>query len=63
MSSLSISSSVIYSSTLSNHIHLLVDIISVYLKVGIHQGSVLSPMLFAIVMDMSPVASSGFEMI
>ena len=37
---LSISSSAIYSSTFSNHIILSVDIISVYLKVAMHQGMV-----------------------
>ena len=51
MSSLSTSSSAIYSSTLSNHIYLSVDIILVYLKVVMHQGSVLSPPLFGVVMD------------
>ena len=51
MSSLSIASSAIYSSTSYNHIYLSVDIISVYLKVAMHQGTVLSPLLFAVVMD------------
>ena len=51
MSSLSISSSAIYSSTFSNHIYLLAYIISVYLKVGMHQGSVMSPLMFGVVMD------------
>ena len=41
MSSLSIASSA-------------VDIISVYLKVAMHQGSVLSPLLFAVAMDVVP---------
>ena len=41
MSSLSISSSATYSSTFSNHnIYLSIDIISVYLKVAMHQRSV-----------------------
>ena len=51
MSSLSMSWSAIYSSTFSNHIHLSVYILSVYLKVVMHQGSVLSPLLFGVVMD------------
>ena len=51
MSSLSISRSVTYSSTFSNHIYLLMDIISVCLKVAVHQGSVLSQLLFVVVMD------------
>ena len=50
MSSMSISSSATYSSTFSNHIYLSIDIISVYLKVAMHQWSVLSPLLF-VVMD------------
>ena len=54
MSSLSISSSVTYSSTFSNYIYLSADIISVYLKVAMHQGSVLSPLLFGVVMDVLP---------
>ena len=54
MSSLSISSSSTYSSTFSNHIYLSIDIISVYLKVAMHQGSVLSPLLFVVVMDVVP---------
>ena len=54
MSSLSISSSATYSSTLSNHIYLSIDIISVYLKVAMHQRSVLSPLLFVVVMDVVP---------
>ena len=54
MSSLSMSSSAIYSYTFSNHIYLSVDIISVYLKVVMHQGSVLSPLLFGVVMDVVP---------
>ena len=57
MSSLSISSSAIYSSTFSNHIYL-----SVYFKVGMHQGSVLSPLLFAVAMDIVPSeARSGIS--
>ena len=40
MSSLSISSSATQSSTFSNHIYLSIDIISVYLKVAMHQKSV-----------------------
>ena len=51
MSSLPMSSSAIYSSTFSSHIYLSVDIILVYLKVVMHQGSVLSPLLFAVVID------------
>ena len=51
MFSLSISSSTIYYSTLSSHIYLSVDIISVYVNVGMYQWSVLSPLLFAVVMD------------
>ena len=54
MSSLSISSSATYSSTFSNHIYLSIDIISVYLKVAMHQRSVLSPLLFVVVMDVVP---------
>ena len=54
MFSLSTNSSAIYSSTLSNRIYVSADIISVYLEVGMHQGSVLSPLLFAVVMDGSP---------
>ena len=51
MSSLSISSSATYSSTFSKHIYLSIDIISVYLKVAMHQRSVLSPLLNVVVMD------------
>ena len=51
MSSLSKSISSIYSSTFSNHVYLSADIISVYLKVAMHQGSVLSPLLFGVVID------------
>ena len=54
MSSLSISSSAIYSSTFSNHVYLSVDIISVYLKVAISLYSVLSPLQFGVVMDVVP---------
>ena len=54
MSSLWISSSAKYSSTFSNHIYLSIDIISVYLKVAMHQRSVLSPLLFVVVMDVVP---------
>ena len=54
MSSLSMSSSAIYSSTFSNHIYLLVGIILVHLKVVMHQGYVLSPLLFGFVMDVVP---------
>ena len=54
MSSLSISSSVIYYSTFSNHINLSVAIISVYLKVVMHQGSVWSPLLFSVAVDVVP---------
>ena len=53
MSSLWISSSAKYSSTFSNHIYLSIDI-SVYLKVAMHQRSVLSPLLFVVVMDVVP---------
>ena len=59
---LSISSSAIYSSTFSNHIHFSVYIISVYLKVYMHQRSVLSTLLFAVVMDVVPrEAKSGMH--
>ena len=54
MSPLSISSSAIYSSTFSNHVYLSQDMILVYLKVGRNQRSVLSPLLFAVVMDVIP---------
>ena len=54
MSSMSMSSSSIHSSTFSNQIYLSVDIISVYLKVVRHQGSVLNPLLFGVVMDVVP---------
>ena len=54
MSSLSISSSATYSPTFSNHIYLLIDIISVYLTVAMPQRSVLSPLLFVVVMDVVP---------
>ena len=47
ISSLSTSSSDIYSSTFSNHIYLSVDIKSVCYKVVMHQGSVLSPLLLS----------------
>ena len=66
MSSLSMSMSAIYSSTFSNHIYLSVDIISVYLKVVMHQGSVFGPLLFGVVMDVVPSeARSGipFELL
>ena len=53
MSSLSISSSATYSSTFSSHIYLSIYIISVYLNVAMHQGSVLSPLLFVVVMDVA----------
>ena len=60
MSSLSKSSSTIYSSTFSNHVYLSADIISVYLKVAMHQGFVSSPLLFGVVMDVvSSEARSG----
>ena len=49
MSSLSMSRSAIYYSTFSSHIYLSVD-----LKVVMHQGSVLSPLLFGVVMDVVP---------
>ena len=53
MSSLWISSSATYSTTFSTHIYiyLSIDIISIYLKVAMHQGSVLSPLLFGVGMD------------
>ena len=51
MSSLSISSSAIYSSTISNLVYLPLDIILVYLKVSMNQWSVLSPLLVAVFMD------------
>ena len=54
MSSLSISSSATYSSTFSNHICVSIDIISVYSKASMHQGPVLSPLLFGVVMDVIP---------
>ena len=57
MSSLWIYRSAIYSSTFSNHIYLSVDMILVYLKVIMHQGSVLSPLMFGVVMEilMAPI--------
>ena len=54
MYSLSISRSAIYSSTLSNHIYVSVDTMLVYLKVAMHQGYVLSPLIFGVVMDVVP---------
>ena len=54
MSSLSICSSATYSSTFSNHINVSIDIILVYLKVAMHQGSVLSPLLVGVVIDVIP---------
>ena len=45
----------ISSATFSVHIYLLVDITSVYLKVAMYEGSVLSPLLFAVVMDVVPI--------
>ena len=54
MYSLSISSSAIYYSTFSNHIYLSVDTMSVYLNVAMHQGYILSPLLFGVVMDVVP---------
>ena len=51
MSSLSISSSARYSSTFSNDICVSIYIISVYLKVAMHQGSVLNPLPFGVGMD------------
>ena len=54
MSSPSISSSATYSSIFSNHIYLSIDIISVYLKVAMHQLSVWSPLLFVVVMYVVP---------
>ena len=51
MSSISISSSTTYSSTFSNHIYLSIDIISVYFKFAMHQRSVLSLLLFVVIMD------------
>ena len=54
MSSLSISSSATYSSTFFKHIYVSIYIISVYLKVAMHQRSVLSPLLFVVVMDVVP---------
>ena len=55
MSFLLMSSSAIYSSTLSNHTY-----VSVSLKGIMHQGSALCPLLFGVVMDVVPSeASSG----
>ena len=59
MSSLSKSNSAIYSSTLSNHVYLSLDIILVYLKVAMHQGSVLSLLLFGVVMDVFPIKAKN----
>ena len=59
MSSLSIYGSAIYSSTFSNHIHFSVDIISVYLNVVMHQGSVLTPLLFGV--DMGVISSKAIS--
>ena len=60
MSSLSISNSATYSSTFSNHVS--IDIISVYWKIPMHQGTVLSPLLFSVVMDVIPSeARSGIH--
>ena len=62
MSPLSTSSSATYSSTFSKHIYLSIDIISVYLKVAMHQRSVLSPQLFVVVMYVVPSdARSGIS--
>ena len=49
MSSLSMSNSAIYSSTFCNQIYL-----STYLKVVMHQGSVLSTLVFGVTMDVVP---------
>ena len=49
-----LSVSLLYSSRLSNHIYLSVAIILVYLKVGVNQCSVLSPLLFAVLMNVVP---------
>ena len=54
MFSLSISSSVTYSSTFFNHIYFSIDIISAYLIFAMHQDSVLSTLLFVVVMDVVP---------
>ena len=55
MSSLSISGSATYSSTFSNHIiYVSIDILSVFMKVVMHQGSVLSPLMLSVVMDVIP---------
>ena len=43
-----------WSSTLSNHVYLSIDIILVYLKAGMNQWSVLSQLLFGVVMDVVP---------
>ena len=60
MSSLLKSCSAIYSSTFSNHVYISADIISIYLKVAMHQGSVLSPLMFGVVMEaVSNEAISG----
>ena len=47
MSSLCISSSSIYYSTISNRVYLSLDMILLNLKVGMNQWSVLSPPLFS----------------
>ena len=39
----------------TNHIYLSLDIISVYLEVVMHQGSVLSPLLLVLSWMLSPV--------
>ena len=56
MSSLSIFSSATYPYTFSNHIilYLWINIMSVYLKVAMHQGSVFSPLLFVVIIDVVP---------
>ena len=59
--SLSISSSATYPSTFSNHIYLSIDIISVYLKVTMHQGTVLSPLLFVVMAVVPSEARSGIH--
>ena len=43
-----------YYYTFSNHVYLSLDMILVYLKVGMNQWSVFSPLLFAVVMDVVP---------
>ena len=53
---MSISSSATYSSTFSNHYIICIDSYNiVYLKVPMHQGSVMSPLLVGVVIDVIPL--------